>query len=846
MTGTRTRAGGTTTHRANRYTITASSELGVCRPVFQQLCKFPSEPITNALKRGKRSLVAMGHCSTGSTILAMMIFAIASPIVSGDSVISSESVEILEAGSFQSSSEWSFSSSTGFSSEQAEYTIGMIADGEMSFTHSRPDNFDEFTSWASSGCSECNATFGEPDGFYSWSKGPDITMGGYGFSGLHSMEIENVSLILHFSIPDSLPSDEVNVVMQNHGSDILIATFARTLGAIDRMSNPLVLNLDNEIEWDWSKLEQTQFNVDYVSDNQGADDSEVRVDAVGLRVKFHQPWFSFENARAEHSTILEGVPVIDISTYEGETTGLSHSTCGLISEGVSNGSWEFYVSPPPGQLLGRIHVSGVGNFTIMSSSDVSEGGYVPVHSGQQIENPEHGQNIRIELQDGCIHGARVDINDPHLTVSGRVSGGLSGLSEESSYIRFAVGNLLVHTEEMDSGEFAISIPIGHALPEEDGVLEVGVATRFQWSSNGTAESTIIHIGSMSISGGFSIEWDRDPSCEEIGDISLVEDGGGQIISLPPICSDDITDSQDLTVSAMSSDEGLLKASGSGGLLIIEPEEEASGSADVVVTVYDESGNSWEGSFTVEIQPVNDPPEIVHLPGYLYIELGESYELIPDFFDPDSSPLAVTTSRTWATIDSNGSILVEPVEVGEHVLTVSVSDGASEISREITIFVTSKPDLLVESLEIRVGGEETQTLSEGDVIELIGFIRNQGRGSSENITFYCRIDGILIGTGTIAELGPGDLKMAVCDFQLMDTSGVVSFLMEVDGTNTIDETIEGNNLLGAEVSVENSRDGTGSGGGSSTIVIVSLLVVAISLAVFQLGPKSLRKEFERRK
>ena len=343
MTGTRTRAGGTTTHRANRYTITASSKLGVCRPVFQQLCKYPDEPRTNALKQGGRSLAAMRHWSAGSAILAMMILAIASSIVSGDTVISSERVEILEAGSFQSGSEWSFSSSTGFSSEQAEYTIGMIADGEMSFTHSRPDNFDEFTSWASNGCSECNATFGEPDGFYSWSKGPDITMGGYSFSGLHSMEIENVSLILHFSIPDSLPSDEVNIVMQNHGSDILIATFARTLGAIDRMSNPLVVDLDDEIDWDWSKLEQTQFNVDYVSDNQGADDSEVRVDAVGLRVKFHQPWFSFENARAEHSTVLNGVPVIDISTYEGESNGLSHSTCGLIPEGPGNGSWEFYV-----------------------------------------------------------------------------------------------------------------------------------------------------------------------------------------------------------------------------------------------------------------------------------------------------------------------------------------------------------------------------------------------------------------------------------------------------------------------------------------------------------------------
>ena len=89
-------------------------------------------------------------------------------------------------------------------------------------------------------------------------------------------------------------------------------------------------------------------------------------------------------------------------------------------------------------------------------------------------------------------------------------------------------------------------------------------------------------------------------------------------------------------------------------------------------------------------------------------------------------------------------------------------------------------------------------------------------------------------------------MAICDFQLMETSGVVSFLMEVDGTNTIDEKIEANNLLGTEISVENPSSGTGSGGGSSTIAIISLLIVAISLAAFQLGPKTLRKEFERRK
>ena len=593
-------------------------------------------------------------------------------------------------------------------------------------------------------------------------------------------------------------------------------------------------------------MEQTQFNVDYVSDNQGADDSEVRVDAVGLRVKFHQPWYSFENAKAEHSIILDEVPVIEISTYEGEASGLSHSTCGLIPDGSEDAVWEFYVSPPPGQELGRIHVSGDGNFTITYTTDGASEDVLLIHNGQPIENPELGQYFRIELQDGCIHGARVDINDPHLTVIGSVSGGFTGLSEESSYIRFAVGMFLVHTEDMDHGEFTISIPIGHALPRGGELLQVGVATRFQWSSNGTAENTVVHIESMSISGGFSIEWDRDPECEEINDIVLVEDGGGQIISLPPICSDDITNPQDLVVSAVSSDDGLIKASGSGGLLTIEPEEEASGSADVAVTVFDESGNSWEGSFTVDIQPVNDPPEIVHLPGYLYVELGETFQIVPDLFDPDSYPLSVTTSRSWATIAENGSILIEPVEVGEHVLTVSVSDGNSEISREITIFVTSKPDLLVESMEVRVGGEESQALSDGDVIELIGFIRNQGRGSAENITFYCSIDGILIGTGSIAELGPGDLKMAICDFQLLETSQTVRFLMEVDGTGTIDETLEGNNHLEVEIPVENPGDGSGNGNRGGMIVISSLLLVLISLAAFQLGPKSLKKDFERRK
>ena len=778
--------------------------------------------------------------------MALFLTSLSLPVAFGDTVISSEEVEILEAGRFQNPSEWSFETTTGFSTDQAEYTIGMVADGEMSFTHARPDNFAEYTSWASSGCSSCNATFGEADGFYSWSRGPDITTGGYSYSGLDSMEIEQVSLVLHISIPDALPSDEVNVIMQNHGSDILVTTFARTLGPLNRMINPLVVNLDSHLDWDWSKLEQTQFNVDYVSDNQGADDSEVRVDAVGLRVKYHQPWFSFENARAEHSSTPEGVPVFDISTYEGEISGLEHSTCGLVPNGEGSGIWEFQVSPPSNQKIGRVHVSGLGNHSIWFSHEGTDGEYVEIDSGDLVWGEAEIVDFRILVEDGCISGSRVDLNDPHLFVSGRVSGGFAGLSSESSNIRFAIGPFLVHTEQMDSGEFEFSVPVGYALPTEGEALRIGVAARFQWSSNGTSENTVVHIDSMSISGGFSLEWDRSPICGEIADVRLIEDEGGEIIPVYSICSDDITGPQSLEVRAHSSDNSTLLAYGEGGLLMIEPEDEASGTAEVFVQVIDEVGNIWTDSFFVEVEPVMDPPEFGYVPGVLYIELGESGVIAPEIFDSDTESLSITTSKSWASVNDTGEIYLQPVETGEHLLTISVTDGNSIITRDVVIIVTSKPDLLVESMEIRIGGLEADDLENGDVVEVIGFIRNQGRATAQNVSFYCMLNGVLVGTGEISKLDPGGLSMATCDIQLMAPSEVAIFTVEIDGTNSIEETTEGNNVHSVEFPIGDPSTEADKGNGRSAIVALSVVAILFSLAAFQMSPKSPKKEFQQRK
>ena len=137
-------------------------------------------------------------------------------------------------------------------------------------------------------------------------------------------------------------------------------------------------------------------------------------------------------------------------------------------------------------------------------------------------------DFRVLLEDGCVSGSRVDLNDPHLIVSGRVSGGFAGLSSESSDIRFAIGPYLIHTEQMDPGVFEFAVPVGHALPSEGETLKIGVAARFQWSSNGTSRTPLFtylrcQFPEDSLLNGI------DPICGEIADLDLIEDEGGEII-----------------------------------------------------------------------------------------------------------------------------------------------------------------------------------------------------------------------------------------------------------------------------------------------------------------------------
>ena len=84
-----------------------------------------------------------------------------------------------------------------------------------------------------------------------------------------------------------------------------------------------------------------------------------------------------------------------------------------------------------------------------------------------------------------------------------------------------------------------------------------MASRFQWSSNGVAETTVVHIESISIEGGYNLIWDRDVVCSAPSHQELIEDEGGILIAMASRCEDDLTDWQNLEVNAWTDNTELL-------------------------------------------------------------------------------------------------------------------------------------------------------------------------------------------------------------------------------------------------------------------------------------------------
>jgi hypothetical protein len=472
-----------------------------------------------------------------------------------------------------------------------------------------------------------------------------------------------------------------------------------------------------------------------------------------------------------------------------------------------------------------------------------------MQSGELLDISDSLQHIRIEIEDGCVSGVRVDVNDPHLVVQGYVSGALGGLAD-TSYIRFAIGNSLVDSKPLQYGAFSVDVPVGYALPVQGDELSVGVASRFQWSSNGTAESTVVHIQSMTITGGYSVHWDYDPECLGLEDMSFNEDDAGVHLPMDVRCSDDLTAPENLVLSAVSSDSEIIEASVVGQYIRIQPARDAWGEASIEVVVSDALGNSWSDSMLVTVTPVEDPPVLDGLPLTVYIELGQTMVVDLTITDPDTESLALGTSRSWATFDAAGDLVLTPVDSGSHSVAISISDGTNEISQNIEVIVTAKPDLLVETVDVRRDGVSVTNLVDGDIIEIHAYIRNEGRGGADAVDVKCRVDGILVGAVMIDHIESGGLGAAICDAQVVKDGETLTIEVSADGTGSIAETSESNNDRTVILDVSESEDERvgiiDSLDRGPALAFIFVGVVLISLTALYFSPNRVRKPFNHKK
>ena len=825
------------------------------------------------------------HARNLSVLLALtLIFSIIPVHVSADTVIRSETVDLLPAGTFEDPSDWDLSTNKAYSDDSAEYSQSMVADNRLSFTHNRPANFNEITSWATVSPSGDNLSIGSPDCFkptsdpvcdndldgdsdggYSWSKGPIIELSGFDMSQGSNYEIANVSLSVAFRVPGALQQDSVQFIVESEGTQHLVRTYAHTMGELNHMNyNAQVYSLDDIKNWTWSELSSLTIKLDYVSVGE-FDDTELQVDAAGLIVKHMQPWGTFELAEASHLVSFDEFPVIDVNLTTGSPSDISITPCGLENSGQSSGSWvSSEISLPHGQTWGRFHPSVTGNASWQySTSEDGTDWSTPdtISAGELI--PTTVQHIRFHttLLDGCIQSLKVDINDPTLTIEGEIIGDVHSMVADFAKLRVAMNGEEVasHAITGSNSTFSLTAAIGHLLTPGGGDIEIGLSARFHWSSDGTSEDIVIHVESMDIEGGFLIEWDRDPVCDGQMDQVFEEDGGGRLLDFLYTCSDDITTNENLVVSVTSSDNSVLETNFVNGQVRLQPMADAHGQVTATITVMDERQNSWMDEFEVIITAVDDSPEMNSLPVELTMELDEPTSIPFTYWDIDtpSNMLDVQIEPSWA-IFSGGEITLEPNVIGTHIVTVSITDGATVIGQNVSVIVTQRADVWVQSVDLLdmvwrpISDTGDTTVAEGENIAIYVYVRNDGNSIAQPVTVRCSVNGQNIGSPQIAMISPGGLETAICnEWHRLDTqSGEVTLEIEVDWTDDVDETNEGNNLWSTTITIQGHTDSSSNSGDQESSSFLNeynsmmwVLVVAlglIALLTFMYGPNQIRK------
>lgn len=258
------------------------------------------------------------------------------------------------------------------------------------------------------------------------------------------------------------------------------------------------------------------------------------------------------------------------------------------------------------------------------------------------------------------------------------------------------------------------------VPNASGMVSITVIA----SDNGA--STPPHLNTYNTVFQVEVtEVNNAPTLDPVSDLTIDEDAPEILISLTGI-SAGAGETQQLSVTAETDKPGLFEIFNvlythpqPNGVLQIKPAANASGIAKINVTVVDggssvaPSVNSITRTFTLTIQPVNDPPVFVSSPVSLAV-VNEPYEYIVEISDVENDALGIQaiSKPDWLSLTSTGGGKAKLSgtpgggSAGTFTVTLRVDDAGNIVEQTYSLVVNTRP--VVESFNVSM--EEDQVLS----------------------------------------------------------------------------------------------------------------------------------------
>jgi hypothetical protein len=294
-----------------------------------------------------------------------------------------------------------------------------------------------------------------------------------------------------------------------------------------------------------------------------------------------------------------------------------------------------------------------------------------------------------------------------------------------------------------------------------------------------------------------------PTLAAIGNVSISEEAAAQTVSLSGISSGSANENQTLTVTATSSNPGLIPnptvtytSPNTTGSLSFTPAADKSGSAVITVTVNDGHAvsNTLSRTFTVTVTPVNDMPTLNAISGVTIdedasaqsvglsgISTGSTNETQTMTITAVSSNPGLISNPTvsYASPGVTGSLNFTPVANanGSATITVTVNDGQAANNTVVRTFtVTVNPVNDTPTLGTIAG----RTIAENAGLQTVS-LSGIGTGAANETQSL----GI-----TASSSNPSLIPNPTVSYASPNTTGSLSFtpVTDANGTATITVTV----------------------------------------------------------